>query len=165
MTGKWAQANPNLVKKMAQYGEQLINHSYDHPSFTGNSTKTGVLSWKQRAFEINQADSVVRSISGVSTKPYFRPPYGDYDDALLREASALGYGYMAMWTFDSLGWKGISQASIISRCVSMATPGAIILMHVGSQSQDGPAVPAIVSALQKKGYRFVTLDQMVKNKL
>jgi peptidoglycan-N-acetylglucosamine deacetylase len=165
MTGSWANANRDLLKTMARYGEQIVNHSYDHRSFTGFSTRTEPLSWNERAVEINRLEGVVRAITGRSTKPYFRPPYGDYDQSLLREAQYLGYRYVLTWTFDSLGWKGIPKKQIEMRCAQLVRPGAIILMHVGSQSKDGLALPQIVRALRSSKYRIVTVDQLVTGKL
>src|SRR5579859_3770552 len=52
MTGLWAIANPDLLRRMVRDGDQLINHTYDHRSFTGVSTKTLPLSAAQREWEI-----------------------------------------------------------------------------------------------------------------
>ncbi|MBV9279154.1 MAG: polysaccharide deacetylase family protein, partial [Chloroflexi bacterium] len=76
MTGRWARANLPLLRRMARDRDQIINHTYDHRSFTGLSTRTAPLSAAQRAWEINQTDRLVRSVTGHTTRPYFRPPYG-----------------------------------------------------------------------------------------
>jgi peptidoglycan/xylan/chitin deacetylase (PgdA/CDA1 family) len=162
MTGRWAQQNRDLVRRMARDGDTFINHTYDHRSFTGFSTRLAPLTSAQRTWEIQHADAVVRSITGKSMKPYFRPPYGDIDQAALLLVKRLGYADTIMWTVDSLGWRGIPASLIEQRCLSLARPGEILLMHVGSQSQDGVALPAVISALRKQHYTLVTISQLVR---
>ncbi len=66
-----------------------------------------------------------------------------------------------MWSVDSLGWKGLTRAEILERVLDGLEPGAIYLFHVGSQSQDGPALPAIISELRDRGYGFAGVDEYV----
>jgi peptidoglycan/xylan/chitin deacetylase (PgdA/CDA1 family) len=66
-----------------------------------------------------------------------------------------------MWTVDSLGWKGVPAAEVIQRCLGAASPGEIILMHVGSASTDAAALPALINALQARGYGFQTVGGMM----
>jgi peptidoglycan/xylan/chitin deacetylase (PgdA/CDA1 family) len=161
MTGLWARANPDLVRRMARDHDTFINHTYDHRSFTGFSTKTAPLSVQQRTWEIEQADLQIVRLTGHSSRPYFRPPYGDYDSAMLTLLRKLGYRYSIMWTVDSGGWEGLSAAAIVQRCLAGARPGAIILMHVGIQSQDGIALPSVIAQLKQRGYRFVTVPRLL----
>jgi peptidoglycan/xylan/chitin deacetylase (PgdA/CDA1 family) len=161
MTGRWARANPDLVKRIARDHDTFLNHTFDHESFTGLSTGLRPLSAAQRSWEIRQTETVVHRITGGTTKPYFRPPFGDYDAATLRLVRGLGYRYMVMWTVDSLGWQRLPAARILSRCLSLARPGSIFLMHVGIQSQDAQALEPLVTSLRRRGYRFVTIPQLV----
>jgi peptidoglycan/xylan/chitin deacetylase (PgdA/CDA1 family) len=160
MTGAWARANLDLLRRIHRDGDQIMNHTYDHRSFTGVSTRTAPLTQQQRTWEITQADKVIRSAVGSSTKPYFRPPFGDYDPATLALARALGYRFVVMWTLDSLGWEHLPAAQILRRCLSGLTPGTILLMHVGSQSQDALALQPLITAMKRRGYRFVEVAQL-----
>src|SRR5829696_9686456 len=74
MTGKWAEAHPALLRRIVREGHTVMNHTYSHRSFTGSSTGTAPLSYKQRSHELRKTESAVQRIAGVSTKPYFRPP-------------------------------------------------------------------------------------------
>src|SRR5437763_13093887 len=56
MTGRWAKANPDLVKRMARDHDAFINHTYDHRSFTGYSSGAAPLSLAQRTWEIVQTE-------------------------------------------------------------------------------------------------------------
>jgi peptidoglycan/xylan/chitin deacetylase (PgdA/CDA1 family) len=157
----WAKENPDLVKRIARDGDVFINHTFDHRSFTGYSTDTAPLTPAQRTQEIMETERIVHRLTGKSTRPFFRPPFGDYDTATLTLAARLGYRYMVMWTLDSLGWEGLSTVAIEQRCDSYIRPGAILLMHVGVQSHDAQALPQIIRTLRRRGYRFVTLSQLV----
>ncbi len=64
---------------------------------------------------------------------------------------------MLLWTVDSLGWQGLAPTEVVSRCLDGAAPGAILLLHVGSQSTDAAALPAIISGLRARGYELVTV--------
>ena len=159
LTGRWAEQNPQLLKRIVAEGHSLINHSYDHASFTGLSTGAAPLTQAQRWDELDRTEQIVNDLSGATTKPYFRPPYGDYDDSVNRDIYARGYRYNVMWTVDSRGWQGIPAAQIVSRCLDLAEPGAIYVFHVGSASQDGPALPDIIDGLRADGYTFVHLPE------
>jgi peptidoglycan/xylan/chitin deacetylase (PgdA/CDA1 family) len=152
VTGRWAEQNPDLVRRIAEEGHSFINHSYDHPSFTGRSTNLPPLTQAQRWEQLDRTESIIEQLAGVSTKPYFRPPYGDYDDSVNADVYARGYLYNVMWTVDSLGWNGLSADEIVERCLSLAEPGAIYVFHVGSASQDAAALQRIINGLREAGY-------------
>lgn len=105
----------------------------------------------------------MRTIAGATTKPYFRPPYGDYDASVNADVGARGYQYNVMWTVDSLGWNGLSASAIRQRCLAGAQPGAVYIFHVGSASQDANALSSVIDGLRARGYRFATLDALLGN--
>ncbi len=157
MTGPWSKANPDLLRRMVEDGHTIINHTYTHSSFTGHSTGAPALSYTQRWNELRSTERELSRITGTNSKPYFRPPYGDYDDSVLADVYSCGYSYTIMWSVDSLGWQGLSQDQILQRVLNGLEPGAIYLFHVGSQSQDGPTLQRIIDALQVRGYRFAAI--------
>jgi peptidoglycan/xylan/chitin deacetylase (PgdA/CDA1 family) len=161
MTGQWAEANPDLIQRMVAEGHQLINHTWDHRSFTGLSDRRGGQSTAQIHSELQRTEDLLVGLTGKTTKPFVRPPYGDYNDAALAATYSAGYPYSMMWTVDSAGWRRITAAEIVARCVRLAEPGAIILMHVGIESRDGPALPAVVAGLRERGYGFVGLTDLL----
>ena len=161
MTGRWAEQNPDLLRRIVSEGHGLINHSYDHASFTGYSTGKAPLSQAERWDQLDRTETIVQTLSGATTKPYFRPPYGDYDDSVNADVGARGYGYNVMWTVDSRGWTGIPAAEIRQRCLDLAEPGAIYLFHVGSASHDAAALQTIIDRLRQMGYRFAPVSSFV----
>ncbi len=161
VTGIWAEQNRDLLFAIAADGHQIINHTYDHRSFTGASTGEPPLTPEERALELSRAEVTVYRYTSRSTKPYFRPPYGDIDDSVLRDAAANRYDTVVMWTVDTLGWDGATAEQILQRAVELAEPGAIYVMHVGSVSQDALALRAIISALRADGYDFETIHELL----
>ena len=162
VTGLWAEQHPDLLNAIAADGHQLINHSYDHASFTGLSTGDQPLTAAQRALELSRTETTVYHLAGRTTRPYFRPPYGDIDAGVQQDAANAGYGTIVMWTVDSFGWRGATADAIVERCLSGAGPGAIFVMHVGSESADGDALPRVIAGLRAAGYGFATVDELLR---
>jgi peptidoglycan/xylan/chitin deacetylase (PgdA/CDA1 family) len=160
MTGLWAQQNTDLVKRMVDEGHELINHTWDHSSFTGYSAGRP-MSVAERRLELDRTEELLKGITGKTTRPLFRPPYGDLDNGVLKDVSDDGYDYTIMWTVDSFGWNHLPAAGIIDRCLSRAEPGAIILFHVGIESEDALALKTIITALKERGYALVTVTDLL----
>ncbi len=161
VTGLWAERNRDLLLAIAAAGHQIINHTYDHTSFTGASTNTAPLTPDQRALELSRTEVTVYHLSARSTRPYFRPPYGDVDASVQRDAAAAGYSTIVMWSIDTLGWNHATADAIVERSLAKAEPGAIYVMHVGSASQDATALPRIIDGLRAQGYAFGALDDVL----
>jgi peptidoglycan/xylan/chitin deacetylase (PgdA/CDA1 family) len=163
VTGGWAQSNPGLLQEVVAGGHQIMNHSMDHASFTGKSSKklTAITS-EQRLWELQSADAAIQAAAGVSPKPFFRPPYGDYDASVLCDAAQAGYTYVVVWNADTRGFVGASIDQIVQTGVAEAKPGAIYVMHVASNSADALALPLLIDALIAKGYSFGTVDEVLR---
>ncbi|MEA2531614.1 MAG: peptidoglycan-N-acetylglucosamine deacetylase [Thermomicrobiales bacterium] len=165
LTGHWAKENPDLVERMVDEGHMLFNHTYSHRSFTGFSTSEGeaVLSTEDRQQELLDTEEIVRDLTGYELAPYFRPPYGDYDAAVLSEIAEIGYTITLMYNCDSLGWNGASVDDIVARCGDAATPGDIILLHVGAATLDAEALPRLIETLQAMDLAFVTAEELLQD--
>jgi len=161
LTGEWVEQNPELATRIVVEGHVVMNHSYDHPSFTGVSSDDVVLTTAARWDQLDRAETSIRSITGATSLPYFRPPFGDQDASVARDAGARGYRYLVMWTVDSLGWKGLPAADVVTRCVDHAQTRAIILFHVGSASTDAAALPDIIEQLRARGYHFLSVPELL----
>jgi peptidoglycan/xylan/chitin deacetylase (PgdA/CDA1 family) len=160
LTGRWAAANPSLVRRMAAEGHQVINHTNTHHSFTGVSRAKGaVRTTAARRAELAAADATISALTGRSTKPFWRPPYGDTNKSVQVAAGAAGYSYEIMWTVDSWGWRGIPATAIVHRVLTLNRPGAILAFHVGAASQDVAAIGPIIDGLLAQGFSFVTVAQ------
>lgn len=153
MTGAWAEKYPDGFKRIVAEGHHLINHSYSHGSWTGLSSGKPAMSVEARKAELDRADAVFISLGAKTTKPWYRPPYGDLDKAGEALLGQEGYRYIAMWSVDTLGWQGLSADAIAARCERGTVAGAIFLFHVGSASQDANALPKIVAAIRAAGLK------------
>jgi peptidoglycan/xylan/chitin deacetylase (PgdA/CDA1 family) len=157
MTGRWAEDNPELVQRMAADGHMVINHTYDHRSFTGASDRLRGLSTQQRRDELLAADAVIAPLIGHTTCPWYRLPYGDGDGRVAGDVADIGYTLQVGWTIDTLGWRGSPVQAIVDRCLRLAAPNAIYVMHVGVQSRDGPALQLVIDGLRGEGFGFATV--------
>lgn len=163
MTGVWAEQNPDLIRRMANEGHQLMNHTYDHSSFTGVSTGAEPQTFESMLWQLNQTEQIVWDIAGYEMKPYVRPPYGDFGPMTSGFMVDAGYFINVMWTCDSFGWKGWDAAQIVSHCTTDIGPGEIILLHVGASAPgDYESLPGLIEIFSQAGYSFVTIEQMLQ---
>ena len=160
VTGRWAEENPDLVRRMAADGHQVINHTLDHRSFTGLSDELGGLSAARRRQELLDADAILAPLIGHTTRPWYRLPYGDDADGVSADVASIGFTRKAGWTIDSLGWRGLAAGDIVARCLKLAEPDAIYVFHVSHTSQDGPALARIIAGVRERGLGFATLEQL-----
>jgi peptidoglycan/xylan/chitin deacetylase (PgdA/CDA1 family) len=164
MTGVWAQTNQALVQRMAAEGHQLINHTWDHASLTGANTGLPAQTPDQIAQQLADTEAVVREATGgYEMRPYFRPPYGDYDADSLAYLYNNGYYLTIWWTCDSHGWAGWGAQEIIDYCTTNIVEDEILLLHVGAAAAtDYEALPGLIQFFRDNGYAFVTVEQMLQ---
>jgi peptidoglycan/xylan/chitin deacetylase (PgdA/CDA1 family) len=165
VTGEWAEQNSELMRRIVDEGHMLINHTYDHQSYTGVSTGTGPMNPAAFREQVERTEAIIaETTDGYQSLPYFRFPYGDYDAEALDVLGELGYAYTMWWSCDSLGWLDYSPAEIIERCGTgseFGGPGAIILMHVANDNDWEALEPLLIHYLDA-GYDLVTLEQLIQ---
>jgi peptidoglycan/xylan/chitin deacetylase (PgdA/CDA1 family) len=160
ITGGWAVTNPALLKRIVEEGHAVINHSWSHPSFTGEDTETEPLTADQIRDELARTEEKIQEIAGVSTKPYFRPPYGDFDRFVNQVVWEEGYEYNVLWLVDGLGWDGRSTKAVISVTLANAFNGAIFLYHTDNP-REYKALEEIIEGLNERGLEMVTIPQLL----
>lgn len=147
----WTEKYEDFVKKISEAGHEIGTHSSTHSYMS-----------KQNAEEIKlELSSSAEAIEKITEKKVelFRPPYGDYDDELIKTASELGY-YTIQWDVDSLDWKDLSAADIAMRVINGVKNGSIILMH-NNGLHTAEAVPIILETLKNRGYSFVPIGELI----
>lgn len=156
LTGKWCEQNPDLVTQIAAEGHEIANHTYSHKDLRK-------LSDKAIALELSKLDSIVQRLTGKSTKPYFRPPYGARDRRVLSVAANEGYTSV-FWSLDSWdAWKkGITGDEIKSRVLNRVQDGDIVLMHCGSRAT-ADVLPELISQLRRRGKEIVTVSELLSD--
>jgi peptidoglycan/xylan/chitin deacetylase (PgdA/CDA1 family) len=163
MTGQWAELNPELVQRMVAEGHQLINHTWDHASLTGANTGMPPMTPEEVTQELASTENLVLNLTGYEMRPYFRPPYGDYDATSLRYLYENGYYLTIWWTCDSHGWAGWGAQEIIDYCTTNLVEDEILLLHVGAAAAgDFEALPGLIQFFRDNGYAFVTVEQMLQ---
>lgn len=164
VTGEWVEQNPELARRIVDDGHMLINHTYDHRSWTGESTGGEPLTADERLSQVQETERIIEEVTGYETAPYFRFPYGAYDRAALDVLAEAGYDYTLWWTCDTLGWDGNSGEEIVELCgpdAEKGGPGAIILMHVVTDG-DLAALPGLIEEYIADDYKIVTMEQMIQ---
>ena len=154
LTGRWVEKNPELVRRIVAGGHEIGNHTYSHKRLTQMDAA-------EIADEIEKTDRLVMDLTGKSTKPLLRVPYGNRDDRVLEELQRLGYRSI-YWQVDS--WDAVradyTSADIENRVLGMAGNGSIVLMHCGSKAT-ADALDSMLQKLIAKGYQQVTVGELL----
>ncbi len=158
VTGFWVRENPALLQQIVADGHELGNHSLTHPDMRH-------LEDIRIKHELLETERLVRITTGATSRPYFRPPYGAYNDRVLQVAESLGY-LPIYWTLDCLDSVGARKSpEFIADRVTHKLPrdqmvGAIVLMHVDSMAT-ADAVPTILSRFDEMGLSVVTVSEVL----
>ncbi len=151
MVGSWVEKYPESVKKFYEAGHEIMNHSDTHPHIDQ-------LSDVKIREEIEKCNQKIENAVGV--KPIlFRGPYGEYNNAVLQEATNQGM-YTLQWDVDSLDWKNLSPEEITDRVTKRVKPGSVMLFHNGAKNTP-EALPQVIEKLQADGYRFVKASELI----
>lgn len=147
----WAEKYPETVKEIDKAGHEIGTHSSTHSYMSKQNAE-------EIKLELTTSSKAIEDITGKKVE-LFRPPYGDYDNELIKTASELGY-YTIQWDTDSLDWKDLSATDIAMRVINGVTSGSIILMH-NNGLHTAEAVPIILETLKNKGYTFVPIGELI----
>lgn len=151
VVGFRAELQPELIKAMASAGHEIENHSYTHANLT-------TLNADQVEVELSRCAAAIDSITGRVPR-YFRPPGGHANAAVKTAASRQGFTGI-FWTILCSPYEGAKYDSMTSYVIKNACDGAIVLMHNGDPIANS-SLPEIVGELRKRGYRFVTLTELL----
>jgi peptidoglycan/xylan/chitin deacetylase (PgdA/CDA1 family) len=153
-TGKFAEQYPGDIKKFAAAGHEIFNHTYDHPYLTK-------ITDDQIKEEFEKTDTIINSLTSKTSKPFFRPPYGDRNQHVRDLAQSLGYQEI-YWTTDALDWQeGRTNEQTKEKIYSSLKNGEIILMHVGDDIT-GQILDEVFTHVENQGYEIVPLSEGIK---
>jgi peptidoglycan/xylan/chitin deacetylase (PgdA/CDA1 family) len=153
--GRSVENYPQIVRRIVAEGHEIGNHTYTHRNLTK-------LSDSEVLRELTRTKDAIVAASGVQPRT-MRPPYG----ALLQRQRSMihsDFGYPTiLWSVDPRDWQRPGVSVVTSRILTNAHNGAIILAHdLHSPSVD--AMPATLDGLLRKGFKFVTVSQMIAMK-
>ena len=153
MTGGWVKKYPEDVKAILAAGHDLGNHSENHKNMSQ-------LSKSAQKEELMEVHNRVKELTGYEMN-LFRPPYGDYDNSVILNATECGY-YTIQWDVDSLDWKDYGVDSIIQTVCNHKHlgPGSIILCHNGAK-YTAAALEEMICTLKEMGYEFVPISELI----
>lgn len=146
--GSNAKKNPDIVKQEAQDGHIVGNHTYNHVEITKVSEEVA-------RKEIMDTSKLVEEITGQPTQ-YMRPPFGAWQKELEMELEVMP----VLWNVDPLDWTTENEDEIVNKVVTDVKENDIILLHDCYISSVNAAL-RIVDILQKEGYEFVTVEELI----
>lgn len=153
MCGYWVDKYPEEVKKIAEAGHDLGNHSATHPHMSQ-------LSKEQIKEELITTGNKIEELTGVKSE-LFRPPFGEYTNDVISAAEECGY-YTIQWDVDSLDWKEYGVQEEISKVLNHKKlgNGSIILFH-NDAKYTPQALDSIIKGLKEKGYEIVPISELI----
>jgi peptidoglycan/xylan/chitin deacetylase (PgdA/CDA1 family) len=152
VVGEMAEKYPELIRAEVADGHILGDHTYSHINLTK-------IPQELVATEIDACGDVLENITGVRPN-LFRPPGGDYNDKVALTAETLKY-IMVLWTDNAGDWCSPGKLEIEDKVFPNLSNGGIILMHDGIAQTDS-ILPKIILGIQKRGFKFVTLQEMLR---
>ena len=153
MTGGWVDSYPEDVKAILAAGHDLGNHSEKHKNMSQISND-------DKEQELMKVHEKVKNLTGYEMF-LFRPPYGDYDNDVIKTATKCGY-YSIQWDVDSLDWKDYGVDSIISTVCNNKHlgNGSVILCHNGAK-YTADALDTLITNLKGQGYEIVPVSELI----
>ena len=152
VVGQCAAEYPQIMKRLVDEGHEVANHSWSHPQLS-HMGEGGVTDQLQRTHD------VIVQTTGV-TPTLLRPPYGAFT-ANQRAWAHQKWGYkIILWDVDPLDWKYRNAEHVKSEILKQTVNGSIILSHdIHKSTVD--AMPATLDALLAKGFKFVTVSELI----
>lgn len=147
--------NPELIKRMANEGHLICNHTSKHPD---TSKISDIESFQN---ELKALEDLCSDKTGISIAKYFRPPEGKFNERTLKFAKELGYKTV-FWSFAYADWDNNTQMSAEKakeKIMSNIHHGAVLLLHPTSKT-NADILGDIIAELKQQGYRFGTLEEL-----
>lgn len=157
MVGEMAQRYPDLVRRVAQAGHAIGNHTWDHPSMP-------LIGSRERRAQIQ---ACARAVTPFGSR-LFRPPYGNQNLASRLDARWLGYDVVT-WNLHAEDWLDHKAEWMADRLCQQIKPGSIILLHDAlyktgelHYADRTPTIDAVSMLLERQGnkFRFVTVPEL-----
>lgn len=162
MLGEHVLKYPEVAQRVAAEGHEIENHTYDHHVLIYYTTD-------ELENEVRGAEKIIKDVTGQTTV-YFRPPKAWVTAAEKKKLTQMGYKTV-LWTLNSKDWVTFDDKYIIRYILKRIQPGDIILFHDsggvfkvegGNRHETVLAVRRLIEKLKEKGYRFVTIKELLE---
>jgi peptidoglycan/xylan/chitin deacetylase (PgdA/CDA1 family) len=146
-----------LLRRALREGHAIGNHSFNHANLSGGGMG-----------QMTSTNAAIRRTTGY-TPCLFRAPYGAVSGLLIGQARSLGM-LTIQWDVDPRDWSRPGSGAIMAgrpasaaRVLSAVHPGSIVVMHDGGGPRDQTlaALPGMIATLQRRGYRLVTVPELL----
>ena len=151
--GENVEQHPEIVKRAAREGHEIGNHSWSHPNLAKMSDENV-------RDQIKRTEEVIRGAIGARSV-LLRPPYGSLNARQKHFIhDELGYE-IVLWDVDPYDWKRPGPSVVTNRILKETRPGSIVLSH-DIHPGTIEAMPATLSELEAKGFKFVTVSELLR---
>jgi peptidoglycan-N-acetylglucosamine deacetylase len=149
--GQETSGRAEIMKKVLRQGNEIGNHSLHHEAYPSSGS-------------IHETDRLIRRATGFRPCD-FRPPDGAVNSSLVARAHAQ-HLVTVDWDVDPRDWATPGTGAIASNVIHNAHNGSIVVMHDGggNRSETIAALPGILSHFRHRGYRFVTVAELLGHK-
>lgn len=154
----YLKSNPDIVKRMADEGHLVCNHSAHHPSMAK------ITDFEKFKKELGEVEELYKEITGKDMPKYFRPPMGRYSELSLHYTKELGYKSI-FWSLAYFDWDPKKQPNpeeAKKKLLQRTHNGSIILLHAVSKTNKN-ILDDLLTTWKEQGYSFKTLDQLSMN--
>ena len=153
--GHWMEQFPRQAQELADDPLfEIGNHTYLHIHPTKVSPEVLVA-------ELRRTESVFYRLTGKTMAPYYRPPFGEYNDSTRKIAARCGFRTVHWSVETGDPDKNQTASLILSDSLRQAKPGAVVVMHMnGNGWHTAEALPSLIWALRKRGYVFVKVSEL-----
>lgn len=159
LVGSYIQRNPELVRRMAQEGHIVGNHTAHHYDMS----KISDPSTFQK--ELQDVEALYEEVTGEALPRYYRPPQGIYSQENLKMAKELGYKTV-FWSLAYVDWNNDSQPTreeAFSKLIPRIHNGAVVLLHSTSQT-NAEILDELLTKWEGMGYRFASIEELFADK-
>ena len=155
LVGNYIEKNGDLVRRMAQEGHIVANHTMHHPDMSKLSDKAAF------AKELTDLENLYRETTGQEMPKYYRPPQGLYSEENLAMAKELGYKTV-FWSLAYVDWNNDAQPTAqqaFGKLLPRTHDGAVVLLHSTSKT-NAEILDELLTRWKDMGYRFGTVEEL-----
>lgn len=153
LSGSWAERHPETVERIIDDGHEVGNLGFHYEHYT-------TLEDEQIKKDIQLSSHVLNELT-KERPALLRPPHGSFDTRVLDIIEKYNYTTVH-WSVDSEDWKNPGTDEIVKNVIDNTKTGDIVLLHASdSAKQTAKALPNIIEHFQKKGYRLVTVTELI----
>ena len=155
LVGNYIERNADLVRRMAEEGHIVANHTMHHYDMSKLSDKAAFQK------ELTDLEALYKETTGADMPKYYRPPQGIYSEENLRMAKELGYKTV-FWSLAYVDWNNDSQPTkeaAFGKLLPRIHNGAVVLLHSTSQT-NAEILDELLTKWKDMGYRFGTIDEL-----